>query len=329
MSGSHHGDGAEDPEGAAKVTQRAAREPHEAGNSARDAARPRGPSGGQRAGRPGSRAAGASGPARGGRAGDRDPARPAARRNDARADAEGADRGSPHRVAELVAAGIPLPLAQQVAGGRMALNEALERMAKRAEVENLMRRHDLSRALATQVVLGHADLDAFLLRRRRETHLEAHRDRSCLTEARDPAHPWVFSLHGQRRVSGHVLDVTPYEAVLHTEEEGRLEVHKLQLKLAWPAEDWKKNRKAMRTDKALSAAPREPVVRPQDRFSVSDRRLFRFLDEATELDVTTLEGDVVRGALAWVGRFEVELTTRGGGRVVVFRHALAGLTAAR
>ncbi|MEM6931168.1 MAG: hypothetical protein AAF602_29830, partial [Myxococcota bacterium] len=75
---------------------------------------------------------------------------------------------------------MPYQMAMAVAHGRMDLNDALERMARRDRVKVLMDRHGLSRALATQVVIGHADLDQVLSRRRLAEHREAFRDRTCL-----------------------------------------------------------------------------------------------------------------------------------------------------
>ena len=74
------------------------------------------------------------------------------------------------RVDELVTSGMPVAMAHAVANGRLDLNEALERLAQASEIERVMRDHDLSRALATQVVLGHADLQAYLIRRRFDEH---------------------------------------------------------------------------------------------------------------------------------------------------------------
>ena len=59
--------------------------------------------------------------------------------------------------------GMPFQMALAVAHGRLDLNEALERMARNDRILRLMKKHDLSRALATQVALGQADLDRVLL----------------------------------------------------------------------------------------------------------------------------------------------------------------------
>lgn len=236
------------------------------------------------------------------------------------------DAPTGHDAQRLMAAGMPEALAASVAQGRMELNDALERMAQRNEVERLMRKHDLSRALATQVVLGHADLDAYLAKRRLAAHLDDHRTRSILEEALADGEPRIFHLHGQRKVEARVTGLTPYEATL-TPSKGEPEVvHKLQFKVAYPKPAWKRAGKAMKKDKALWADPKAPIRKPQDRYSCSDRRLFRYMDAATPVTVTTLEGDEIRGVITWFGRFEFGLRVKGDVELNVFRHALHQLT---
>lgn len=233
------------------------------------------------------------------------------------------------RAKELVQTGLPAAMAAAVAQGRLTLNEALEKMARRSEVERLMRKHDLSRAVATQVAMGHADLDAFLLRRKLELHISDNAQRSCLEEARANGRALALQVVGQRRVSGVISEVGAYDVTVRDEGGADVTLHKLELKCAWYADDYKKVRKALRRDKALSEAPREIPRRPQDRYGLSDRRLFRYVDEGTTVDVTLVEGEVVRGAITWFGRYEFALGVKGEAEIFVFRHAIADLRSAR
>lgn len=228
------------------------------------------------------------------------------------------------RVKELVEMGLPAALSSAVAQGRVSLNDALERMARRTEVESLMRRHGLTRAIATQVVLGHADLAAYLGKRRMEDYRAAQQSRSCLEEAAAHGRTLALLLHGQRRVEGRIVAADAYNVTVH--EPGAAEptpVHKLQIKAAYLPEDFKKLRKVLRRDKTLSEAPRPPVDRPQDRYTLSDRRLWKYLDEGTTLDVTLLEGEILRGAVLWFSRYEFAIGLKGEASVTLFRHALA------
>ena len=105
------------------------------------------------------------------------------------------------RAQELADQGIPFQMAMAVAHGRLTLNDALERLAQQDRVEQLMRTHDLSRALATQVAMGHADLDKLLRRRRMEAHREENRLRSILDEHTASGEPLALALHGHRRTA--------------------------------------------------------------------------------------------------------------------------------
>jgi sRNA-binding regulator protein Hfq len=222
--------------------------------------------------------------------------------------------------------GLPLESARLVAAGRADLNELLKKMAFRDEVNALMQRHELNRALATQVALGQADLDYILLSRRIDAHLAANRDRSVLDEAQRSGAEVTLGVHGHRTLRARVKAVERYEVVLLESETGAEErVHKLQLKYAYKPDDHKRVRKSLDYDKTRRDRAIEPVVRPQDRFACSDRRLGAAMDAKHPVSATTLEGECFTGEVAWVARYEFGLRTKGGGEVVIFRHALDDL----
>lgn len=223
---------------------------------------------------------------------------------------------------KLHASGMPFQMAMAVAQGRLELNEALERLSRKERVNRLMEKHDLSRALATQIVIGHADLDQVLARRRLESHRESHRERTVLVPG---AGALTFVCHGGRQIKGAVAAVEPYDVRLAPDGGGDpVEVHKLQIKYAYPSADWKKVKKAVRAEKAAPSV--EPVVRPQDRYTCSDRRLFGYLDRKQEVTVTLLEGDELRGEVTWFSRYEFGLKLKTDVEVTVFRHALANIS---
>lgn len=222
--------------------------------------------------------------------------------------------------------GMPFQMAMAVALGRLSLNDALERLQRQEKVEKLMAEHELSRALATQIVIGHASLDVVLARRRMQAHRDENRLRSCLDRARESGEPLALAIHGKDKVIGQVLEVAPYSVTVQPEGAEPQEIHKLQLKYAWNPDNWKKIRKGVRTDKDRAREPLAPIERPQDRYTCSDKRLFRYLDEGATVQATLLEGEVLRGTIAWFGRYEFGLQLRTEVEVTVFRHALHDLT---
>lgn len=225
---------------------------------------------------------------------------------------------------ELHSMGMPFQMAMAVAHGRLDLNEALERMAQKDRVNKLMRDHDLSRALATQVAMGHADLEQVLARRRLQQHRDAYRDRTCLTEGRE----LTFGFTSGETRTGSVGAVEAYSFTF-TERKGEpAELHKLRLKYAYEPDAWKVVKKVLKAEKRSEANANEPAVRPQDRYSCSDKRLFGYMDGRREVMVTTLEGDSLRGHVSWFSRYEFAVKVKGDVEVIIFRHALKDLTAA-
>jgi len=214
---------------------------------------------------------------------------------------------------------MPYQMAMAVAHGRMDLNEALERMARKDRVDALMERHTLSRALATQIALGHADLEMVLSRRRLDEHRRVHRDRSALV----PETPLVLQLNDGRTLKATVQSVEPYQVVLSGEGAEPQTLHKLEILYAYAPDDWKVVKRAIRNDKKAAERPSEaPALRPQDRYSCSDKRLFGYMDRGDEIQVVLVDGEVIRGKLAWFGRYEFGMRLRGEVDLVVFRHAL-------
>ncbi|MFK7930571.1 MAG: hypothetical protein AB8H79_20465 [Myxococcota bacterium] len=221
---------------------------------------------------------------------------------------------------------MPFQMAMAVALGRVSLNDALERLARQERVDKMMEAHDLSRALATQIVIGHASLDMVLARRRLKEHREAFRLRSCLDEAKATAVPMTFELHNHEKATGVVTEIEPYSVSVTPEGGEPVEIHKLQLKYAWNPSDWKVIKKAVKVDKAMAKESVDPIARPQDRYTCSDKRLFRYMDTKTQVQITLLEGEQFKGEIMWFGRYEFAVQLKGGAQITVFRHALHEMT---
>jgi sRNA-binding regulator protein Hfq len=226
---------------------------------------------------------------------------------------------------------MPFQMAMAVAMGRLDLNSALERMARQDRVNRLMEKHDLSRALATQVAMGHADLDLVLSRRRMAAHREANRDRSCLEQAKESGEPIMLALHGGKTSTVRVVEVAPYMVtVVPIEKKGAggepVEIHKLQIKYVYSPAAWKRVKKGVKSDAKLAGQALEPIGRPQDRYTCSDKRMFRYMDAKTPVQLTLLEGEHIKGTITWFGRYEFGLKLRGSDEeLTVFRHSMHDL----
>ena len=228
------------------------------------------------------------------------------------------------RADELHTMGMPYQMAMAVAHGKLDLNVALERMAQKDKVTKLMERHDLSRALATQIAIGHAELAQVLARRNLDAHRAENRDRTCLVVDGGVR---AFGLTGGELFKGEATEVGPYSAFLKGEgADEPVELHKLRFKYSYQLNDWKSVRKGLKkTNKKKPDDAVEPAVRPQDRYSCSDRRVYSLLDSGKEITAVLLEGEQVRGQIKWFSRYELGFEIKGGGEIVIFRHALQNL----
>jgi sRNA-binding regulator protein Hfq len=217
---------------------------------------------------------------------------------------------------------MPMQMALAVAHGKVSLNEALERLARRDQVARLVDRHQISRALAMQVALGQVDLEVVLQRRRFAELRERDRNRSVIDQHLASGEPLGILVHGDRRFEGKVALADAYMFRMDLTGGGTEDVHKLQVKLAYRPDDSKRLRKAIRHDRTLKDHPISPIPKPQDRYSLSDKRLFELMDAKTEVVATLLEGEVLKGVATWFSRYEFGLALKGDVEVVVFRHAL-------
>lgn len=219
--------------------------------------------------------------------------------------------------------GVPLDIAIRVAQGRLDLNDALKQMAQRDEIASLMARHGIERALATQIVLGQADLHLVLRRRRVDDHLAEQRDRDVFGAAAQGGVELIIGVHGRllRRVK--VNAIRAYEIDVVDVESGASEtIHKTRVKFACDAQGWQKARKSMTWDDRRKARDVEPVMRPQDRYGCGNRRLGEAWDQKSDVVAVTLEGECFAGQVSYVARWEFGLRTRAGTDIVIFRHAV-------
>ena len=224
---------------------------------------------------------------------------------------------------ELVDRGMPYQMAMAVVHGRMELNEALERLSRRDQVNVLMERHGLSRALATQVALGQVELGLILHRRRMKEHRAENQDRTVLTVGSTVA----LAQFGSTETRGEITEVKPYAVMVQPETGEPVEIHKLDVRYVYDVKEWKGVKRAAKKAKQRDEEAR-PASRPQDRYTCSDRRLFSYIDKKVEVNVTLLDGEVFRGVIRWFSRYEFGLVIKGDVEITVLRHALGELGAA-
>ncbi len=223
--------------------------------------------------------------------------------------------------------GLPEELARQVASGQIDLNGAIMKLAMQDEINLLMTQHKFNRALATQIALGHINREDMILKQQVFDRIKKTRHYTVFERAKFRNQELTMAVHGRKHIRALIQKNLKYEVEYQdVETQEVVLIHKLQVKCAWFSEDTKKVRKGMTWDakrKALEAV--EPLVRPQDRYACSDRRLGTAMVRGLDVRATTLEGEVFAGKLEWLSRFEFSLMTRQGVEVVVLRHALGDM----
>ncbi len=240
-------------------------------------------------------------------------------------------RPSRNRLNELIEMGIPRRHAQQVVAGQRELNEVLQEMARQERAEKLVATHDIPHSLAVQVVLGQADLNAFLAKRRRHEYRAEVGARSVFDQAIGVDEPYTFALLGRQQRQLKVLSSDRFELQVQDAKGGETQgepetIHKLTVKMVFSADDRKAARRAISQDKAYRGVVAEPLFRIQDRYHCPDKILFPWLEAGARLVATSVEGDRVQGVIAWFSRYEIALTVRGEGEVVLMRHALTDIS---
>lgn len=217
--------------------------------------------------------------------------------------------------------GMPFQMAMAVATGRMDMSEALARLEVEREVEVMMAEHDLERAIAVQIAKGGAELDTVLFGRRYQAHRTVGRERTTLVEGAE----LTLGCHATKPVTGVITELLPYAIRFAVRDGDELEIRKLDVLYTYVPSDWKRARKAIRTDKAVARKGLKPQPKPQDRYGISDKRLFRYLDQQREIAVTLVDGQHIRGTIPWFARYEFGLQVRGDVVIGIFRHALVNV----
>lgn len=209
------------------------------------------------------------------------------------------------------------------------MEESFEVLVDPLRVFRLMSRHQINRSTATQVVAGQLCLDKVTHKNRRQAHLDKYRDRCIFSTAQSDGRPRVFAMHGQRIVIARVKAVRDYDVDYlplgaNLKPCGELQTeHKLSFKFGAYFDH------AVKMQAAIGFCPQgadtaEMIVKPQHRYFISDKKLFGWVDAASTICIKTLEGEMVKGHLERIGRWEIGIDVCGV-ELVVFRHALANI----
>ena len=142
--------------------------------------------------------------------------------------------------------------------------------------------------------------------------------------------PMFFGLYDHALVPAMITEFTKYDFVLQValnpdsigaEGESR-ELPKTDVKYCYKAEDATGIQSIINYNEEIKKQNLKPIVQPSKRYSINTSVIIQARRARRTIEVTMLEGEVFRGLVDWVSRYEIKMILENGSKVVVFRHAI-------
>ena len=133
--------------------------------------------------------------------------------------------------------------------------------------------------------------------------------------------PMFFGLYNHTVLPATIIDFTKYDLVLQGEGESQ-ELPKTDVKYCYKAEDATKIQSIIRYDEETKKQDLKPIIQPKKRYNINTRTIIQARRARQTIEVTMLEGEVFRGLVDWVSRYEIKMILENESKIVVFRHAI-------
>ena len=133
--------------------------------------------------------------------------------------------------------------------------------------------------------------------------------------------PMFFGLYNHTVLPATILDFTKYDLVLQDEGESQ-ELPKTDVKYCYKSEEVTKIQAIIRYDEETKKQNLTPIIQPKKRYSINTRTIIQARRARQTIEVTMLEGEVFRGLVDWVSRYEIKMILENESKIVVFRHAI-------
>ena len=165
--------------------------------------------------------------------------------------------------------------------------------------------------------------------------------------------PMFFGLYNHTLLSATVTGFTKYEFVLQVApnlpinrdssdssesserdrngndsvrgETERQELPKTDVKYCYKAEDAADIQSILRYNEEIKEQNLKPIIQQKKRYSIKPRAIGQARRARHTIQVTMLEGEVFRGLVDWVSRYEIKMILENESKIVVFRHAICDL----
>lgn len=100
------------------------------------------------------------------------------------------------------------------------------------------------------------------------------------------------------------------------------ELPKTDVKYCYKAEDATGIQSIINYNEEIKKQNLKPIVQPSKRYSINTSVIIQARRARRTIEVTMLEGEVFRGLVDWVSRYEIKMILDNQSKIVVFRHAI-------
>ncbi|MCZ6677536.1 MAG: cold shock domain-containing protein [Candidatus Poribacteria bacterium] len=138
--------------------------------------------------------------------------------------------------------------------------------------------------------------------------------------------PMLFGLYNNTLLHATVSDFSKYNFVLQEGDETQ-ELPKTDVKYCYKEEDAEKVKLLMRYNEEIKAQKFEPIVPRKQRYQIDNQAILQARQARYPIEVTMREGEIFRGLVDWMSRYEIKMILENGSKVVVFRHAICDFKA--
>ena len=142
--------------------------------------------------------------------------------------------------------------------------------------------------------------------------------------------PMFFGLYNHTLLPATIIEFSKYDFILQVAlnsdpigaEAERQELPKTDVKYCYKAEDATDIQAIIRYNEEIRAQDLKPIIQRRKRYSINTRTIVQARRARQMIEVTTLEGEVFRGLVDWVSRYEIKMILENESKIVVFRHAI-------
>lgn len=153
-------------------------------------------------------------------------------------------------------------------------------------------------------------------------YLDENYQKSSFDSALNDSSPWVYHLHNRQIVHGRIVRNLPYRIVLSGDAQPEMEIDKTSIKLLYPVSSARTVEKQIKSDPKIAARQIAPIISPKYRYHIKNKTLFPLMQQREVLFFTLLEGEIIRGLVLAISRYELTIGIKGGTPITVLRHAI-------